>query len=259
MQPFEESAPVSMLARSGHASIAYRQFVADGSSSHRPGVVFLHGFMSDMKGSKALFLQEWCEGHGVSYLRFDQTGHGQSQGRFEDATIGRWAEDSAAIIESLTSGPQVLVGSSMGGWLALLVALRLPQRIAGVVGVAAAPDFTRALWQSLSAAQRAHIERTGAMAQPTPYAEAPLIFTRQLFEEGERQCLLDGPIAIQGPVRLLHGQRDDSVPWQTALRIAERVESPDVEVTLFKHGDHRLAEPAPLARLATVVGELVGL
>lgn len=257
MQPLDESAQVSMLSRPGHASIAYRYFIPEGHDPARPGVVFLHGFMSDMEGSKAQFLEAWCREHRVSYLRFDQTGHGQSHGRFEDGTIGGWATDSVAVIEALTHGPQILVGSSMGGWLALLTALQIPDRIAGLVGIAAAPDFTKRLWHSLPPSLQATIERTGFMAQPTPYADKPLIFTRQLFEDGARHRLLEGSIALTMPIRLLHGQRDDSVPWQTSLEIAERVVSQDVEVIFFKDGDHRLAEPAQLARLGEVVGGLL--
>ncbi len=244
---------VGMLARPGHPSIAYRHRTADPMRPARPGVVFLHGFMSDKTGTKAQFLEDWCGREGLAYLAFDQSGHGESEGRFAEGTIGGWATDSVAVIEALTTGPQVLVGSSMGGWLALLVALRIPLRVAGLVLIAAAPDFTQDLWQSLMPSQQAAVERDGFFQQPTPYAENPLVFTRTLFADGLKQALLGGPIAIDAPVRLLHGQRDDSVRWQTSLTVADHLTSRDVEVILFKEGDHRLAEAAHLHRLAEVV------
>jgi len=251
-----EPTRVAMLARPGHSSIAYRQREADPSRPPRPGVVFLHGFMADKYGTKAQFLEDWCGREGLAYLSFDQTGHGQSEGLFEDGTIGSWASDSVAVIEALTTGPQVLVGSSMGGWLALLVALRVPQRVAGMVLVAAAADFTEGLWHHLTPQQRDAVEREGAFVRDTPYATNPLIFTRALFADGQNHSLLREPIDITVPIRLMHGQRDDSVPWQTSLTLAERLTSRDVEVLLFKSGDHRLAEPAELQRLVEVVGDL---
>lgn len=246
-----------MLTRPGQPSIAYRQTV--GAESGRPGVVFLHGFMSDMGGTKAVFLDAWCRDRGVAFLRFDQTGHGASEGAFTDGTIGGWARDTVAVIEALTEGPQILVGSSMGGWLALLAALKLPQRVAGLVGLAAAPDFTESLWRSLSPDQQAAVEREGAYREPTPYAPVPYTFTRDLFRDGRENSVLGGPIPLTCPVRLLQGQKDDSVPWQTALTLADRLTTPDVEVLLIKDGDHRLSEPAQLARLGETLAVLLAL
>jgi pimeloyl-ACP methyl ester carboxylesterase len=223
-----------------------------------PGVVFLGGFHSDMTGSKAEFLAAWCAARGRAFLRFDYAGHGASGGRFEDGTIGRWASDAEAVLTRLTEGPQILVGSSMGGWIALLLALRHPTRVAGLIGIAAAPDFTEELmWQHFPAEVREAITQSGQWLRPSPYGDAYPI-TRALIEDGRRHLLLGAPIAITAPVRLLHGQQDADVPWQHSLRIAERVTGRDVEVTLVKDGDHRLSTAANLALLGRVLGALLG-
>jgi pimeloyl-ACP methyl ester carboxylesterase len=223
-----------------------------------PGVVFLGGFHSDMTGSKAEFLAAWCAARGRAFLRFDYAGHGASGGRFEDGTIGRWASDAETVLTRLTEGPQILVGSSMGGWIALLLALRHPTRVAGLIGIAAAPDFTEELmWQHFPAEVREAITQGGQWLRPSPYGDAYPI-TRALIEDGRRHLLLGAPIAITAPVRLLHGQQDADVPWQHSLRIAERVTGRDVEVTLVKDGDHRLSTAANLALLGRVLGALLG-
>jgi pimeloyl-ACP methyl ester carboxylesterase len=221
-----------------------------------PGVVFLGGFASDMTGTKATFLESHCRKRGQAFVRFDYFGHGRSSGRFADGTIGRWRDDALAVIDRLTQGPQILVGSSMGGWLMLLAALARPRRIAGLVGIAAAPDFTEALmWAELSPAAREQLLRTGQWLEPSRYGP-DLPITRRLIEEGRRHLLLDAPVAIAAPVRLLHGMADPDVPWRWALRIAERLTGADVVVTLIKDGDHRLSRPEDLARLAATVDEL---
>ncbi len=228
-----------------------------------PSVVFLPGFRSDMGGAKALETEAFCAAHGHACLRLDYSGHGASGGAFEAGTIGRWTEDALLLIDRLTEGPLVLVGSSMGGWIALLVAQARPERVAGLIGLAAAPDFTEALmWAAMTEGERAILERSGVIYVPSPYGEA-LPITRALIEEGRRHLLLDrsieveGSIAIEGPVRLLQGQRDPDVPWQTALRLAERLEADDVQVTLIKDGDHRLSRPSDLALLRRTLGTLL--
>jgi len=240
------------LARPDGAAIAYHRL--EGSA---PGIVFLGGFRSDMTGTKALFLEDYCRRGRRAYLRFDYFGHGQSSGDFADGTIGRWREDAVAVIDSLTEGPQILVGSSMGGWIMLLAALARPQRIAALVGIAAAPDFTEELLlPRLSAEQRRAIEETGRVALPSGYDPAGYLYTRALIEDGREHLLLRGPIALEVPVRLLHGLADASVPWQLSRRLAERLQTRDVVVTLIKDGDHRLSSDPDLVRLAQTLDAL---
>ncbi|MDB5374664.1 MAG: hypothetical protein JWP04_3306 [Belnapia sp.] len=239
------------LDRGDGVELAWRRVPGQG-----PGVIFLGGFNSDMTGSKAADLAEYCAGTGRAFLRLDYSGHGASGGRFEDGSIGRWADDAAAVIGALTVGPQVLVGSSMGGWIGLLLALRLPERVAALVGIAAAPDFTARIESLLPAEIRAIIARDGVWQRPSQYG-APYPITRHLLEEGRRHLLLDRPVPLTIPLRLLQGQQDPDVPWETALRIAAAVTGADVEVVLVKDGDHRLSRPQDLLLLRRVVGALL--
>jgi pimeloyl-ACP methyl ester carboxylesterase len=223
-----------------------------------PMVVFLPGFRSDMTGDKATALAEFCTAGGHAMLRFDYSGHGASGGRFEDGTIGRWTDDALAAIDRLTEGKLVLVGSSMGGWIALLAALARPDRTAALVGIAAAPDFTETLmWQAMTAGQRATLMRDGVLPRPSEYGE-PYPITRALIEDGRTRLLLHAPIALDCPVRLLHGQDDPDVPCELSLRIAERVTGRDVQVILVKDGDHRLSRPQDLALLRRTLAPLLG-
>ncbi len=224
-----------------------------------PTIVFLPGFKSDMEGSKAIHLRDWCAVRGRAMLRLDYSGHGASGGAFKDGTIGRWCADARAVIEAATTGPLLLVGSSMGGWIALLLARALTGRVVALVGIAAAPDFTETLlWEGLSEPERSQLMQGGYIERPSEYGEKPYRFTRALIEDGRAQCLLGGAIPIACPVRLLQGQRDADVPWPTALRIAEQVASEDVEVVLVKDGDHRLSRPQDLALLSRSVAALLG-
>lgn len=223
-----------------------------------PTVVFLGGFRSDMTGTKAVALEAWAEERGQAFLRFDYLGHGHSSGRFEDGTIGRWKDDSLAAIDTLTDGKLVLVGSSMGGWLSLLAARARPERLAGLVLIAAAPDFTeRMLLGGLSAEDRAILQRDGRLERASQYSPAPSVFTWKLIEEGRNHLLLDKPLTLPCPVRLLHGQSDPDVPWEYSLQIARHLEAPEVISTFVKGGDHRLSTPADIARLIATVEELV--
>jgi len=222
-----------------------------------PTVVFLGGFRSDMTGTKAMALEAWAQKRGQGYLRFDYLGHGQSSGRFEDGTIGRWLDDSLAAIDGLTNGKLVLVGSSMGGWLSLLAARARPDRVAGLVLISAAPDFTeRMLLKELSPEDRAILERDGRLERPSQYSPEPSVFTWKLIEEGRQHLLLDKPLILPCPVRLLHGQSDPDVPWEYSLQIAQHLEAPEVVTTFVKGGDHRLSTPADIARLIATVEEL---
>ncbi|UPY35547.1 alpha/beta hydrolase [Sediminicoccus sp. KRV36] len=234
----------------GH--LAYRRLAGRG-----PGIVFLGGFNSDMTGSKAEYLAAWCAARGQAFLRFDYSGHGTSGGRFEEGSIGLWASDAERVLLELTQGPQILVGSSMGGWIALLLAQRHPERLAGLVGIAAAPDFTEDLmWAQFPPAVRVQIEREGFWLRPSEYG-APYPITRTLIEDGRRHLVLRAPLPITAPVRLLHGQQDADVPWALSLRIAEMITGGDVEVTLVKQGDHRLSKPDELALLGRTLGALL--
>jgi pimeloyl-ACP methyl ester carboxylesterase len=222
-----------------------------------PTIVFLPGFRSDMTGDKATRLAAFAAARGAAMLRFDYSGHGASGGSFLDGTIGRWAADALAVIDRLTTGPLILVGSSMGGWIALLTALARPDRVRALVGIAAAPDFTqRLMWDSMTPAERVTLIQDGILHIPSQYG-TPTPITRLLIEDGRDHLVLNRPIAFPGAVRLLHGQADPDVPWELALRIAERVESDDVEILLVKDGDHRLSRPRDLALLCRTVGALL--
>ncbi|MSO91933.1 MAG: alpha/beta hydrolase [Rhodospirillales bacterium] len=249
-----ETRPQSAACPDG-ATIAYH--LTPGKSS---GVVFLTGFHSNMTGEKALALEALARARGNAFLRFDYTGHGQSSGAFVDGTIGRWADDALFALDTLTQGPQVLVGSSMGGWIMLLLALRRPERVAGLVGTAAAPDFTIDLVpDALTLAQRETMMRDGVVYIPDCYGGAPYAITRKLVDEGARHALLRGPIAVDVPVRLIHGLDDRDVPWKRALEIADRLTSKDVEIQLVKGGDHRLSAPPDLIRLTRTVDSVLTL
>src|SRR5690606_6235599 len=251
--------PPRILARPDGSAIAYHRLPEREGTPRRPGVVFLGGFASDMTGTKATALEAFCRARGQAFLRFDYTGHGQSSGAFEEGTIGRWTADALAALDELTAGPQILVGSSMGGWIMLLVALARPERLAGLVGIAAAPDFTEDLvWAALTPEERETLLRDGAVRRPSAYDPEPYPFTRALIEEGRNHLLLRAPIDITCPVRLLQGMRDPDVPWQTALRLTERLTGDDVHLLLIKDGDHRLSRPANLDRLFAAVAELSG-
>lgn len=244
---------VERLQRDDGNYLAYAR-----TAGKSPTVVFLGGFRSDMTGTKAVALEAWAEKRGQAFLRFDYLGHGQSSGRFEDGTIGRWKADSLAAIDALTEGKLVLVGSSMGGWLSLLAAQARPERLAGLVLIAAAPDFTeRMLLGGLSAEDRAILQRDGRLERPSQYSPEPSVFTWKLIEEGRNHLLLDKPLALPCPVRLLHGQNDPDVPWEYSLQIARHLEAPEVISTFVKGGDHRLSTPADIARLIATVEELV--
>jgi pimeloyl-ACP methyl ester carboxylesterase len=221
-----------------------------------PTVVFLPGYASDMTGTKARALAADCAARGQAMLRFDYSGHGASGGRFEDGTIGVWLGDALRVIDALTAGPLLLVGSSMGGWIALHVALARRKRVAALVGIAAAPDFTETLmWETMAPTERERLMREGVVEAPSDYGP-PYRITRALIEDGRRHLLLGGPIPIDCPVRLLHGQRDPDVPWETALRLAERLTGADVQITLVKDGDHRLSRESDLQLLCDITARL---
>ncbi len=232
-------------------TIAYHQ-----TAGHGPGVVFLGGFQSDMDGTKALWLADWAKARGCAFLRFDYSGHGQSGGAFEDGCIGDWAEDAAAVL-ALTDGPQVLVGSSMGGWIALLLARAMPGRMAGLVTVAAAPDFTEdSLWAGFTAAQRTAV-MSGHVDLPSGYGAAYRI-TRRLIEDGRRHLVLRDRLDLPFPVRMLQGTADADVPMDRALRLLDHAAGPDIRLTLVKGADHRFSTPQCLAMIGQAVDAVSG-
>jgi pimeloyl-ACP methyl ester carboxylesterase len=241
------------LARSNGVELAWQRL-----AGRSPTAVFLPGSRSDMSGEKAAALASFCEPRGQALLLFDYSGHGLSSGQFEDGTVGLWTADALAAIDQLTEGPLVLVGSSMGGWIALLCAVARRSRIAALVGIAAAPDFTEALlWQALSFEQRATMMTHGVIHLPSRYGE-PTPVTSALIEDGREHLVLDAPIELACPVRLLQGQQDPAVPWELALRLAAQIAGPDVQLTLVKDGDHRLSRPQDLALLRRTLIPLLG-
>ncbi len=252
---------IEILPRTDGPSIAYaRSPGAAGleGTDQRPGLIFLGGFMSDMGSTKATALESFADDKGLPYLRFDYSGHGASQGRFEDGTIGAWLSDTLTMVDQKSDGPQILIGSSMGGWIALLAALARPKRICGIVGIAAAPDFTEDLLDStLSALQRETLMRDGIVHIETPYGDKPYAFTLALIDDGRDHLLLDGPIAVQCPIRLIQGHADPDVPWKTANAIMARVAATDCAITLIKDGDHRLSRPQDLAMIGAAVTDII--
>lgn len=248
------SAPApAILARPDGATIAYHRL-----AGKAPGVVFLGGFRSEMTGTKAIFLENYCRRRRHAYVRFDTFAHGASSGDLAQGSIGRWSEDAIAVLDALTEGPQILIGSSMGGWIMLLAARARPMRVQALVGLAAAPDFTEDLfWARLDPATQQEFRGKGVITLPSDYEPAGYTYHMAMFEEARRHLVMRDEIAFDGPVRLLHGMRDESVPWQTSARLAERLRSRDVAVMLIKDGDHRLSSPADLARLARTLDDLL--
>lgn len=233
------------------AGLAWRRTRGSG-----PTIVWLGGFASDMTGTKAQALADWASSRGRDFLRFDYSGHGASGGRFRDGTITRWRADALAVIDALTEGPLVLVGSSMGGWIACLAALSRPERLKAMILIAPAPDFTDKLIKpTLPPEALAAIDATGEWSRPSAYGDAYPI-TKALLDDGARWSILDAPIAIAAPVRILQGGLDDSVPPAHAQHLIRALEGDDVVFTLIKDGDHRLSRPQDLARLIAAVEEL---
>ncbi|MEL7490702.1 MAG: alpha/beta hydrolase [Pseudomonadota bacterium] len=223
-----------------------------------PTLVWLGGFRSDMAGTKALYLDQWAHEHNRAYLRFDYSGHGQSEGDFEDGCLSSWTDDAEAMINAATDGPLVLIGSSMGAWVACLLARRLASRIKGAVFIAPAPDFTEALiWPSMDSETRETLMREGRIEEETDYADEPSVITKKLIEDGRDNLILHEPVTIDGPVRILQGMADPDVPYAHAFRLAEALTSDDVMVVMTKSGDHRLSTDADLQRLAGAVESVV--
>ncbi|MGY9054429.1 MAG: alpha/beta hydrolase [Alphaproteobacteria bacterium] len=238
-------------------AIAYHHLPARGSGARLPGVVFLGGFMSDMQGGKALHLEAMCRSRGQQYTRLDYRGHGQSGGIFAEACISDWAADAAAVMTQVTKGQQILVGSSMGGWIMLLLAKQFPEVIKGLVGIAPAPDFVTRMEDALSGQQKSELLSQGYTTRPTEYSDEPYIISKRLLDDGKDNLVLTGDgHSFTGPVRILHGLEDDAVSWEHSMTIADKLASTDVKITYVKGGDHRLSEPDELDMLDAAVLEV---
>ena len=244
-----EEPAVEKLTRADGLQLAYRR--RPGGS---PTIVFLPGYASDMDGAKAVALDAFASGRGLAMVRFDYAGSGSSGGRFDDGTLAMWIDDALLAVDRLTEGPLILAGSSMGGWIALHVALRRPDRIAALVGIAAAPDFTE--W-GYAAADKLTLAEAGRLEQNSPYGGEPQVTTRGFWESGQQLRLLDGPIEIPCPIRLVHGDRDADVPVDVAVRLMRQLRSADVQLTLIKDAGHRLSEPHQIRTILRTVAALV--
>jgi pimeloyl-ACP methyl ester carboxylesterase len=227
---------------------------------HSPGagptIVFLCGYASDMQGSKALALEAWAQAKGRAFLRFDYAGCGESDGAFEDQTLALWRDDAIRMVETVVRGPVVLVGSSMGGWVMLLIAAAMPDRVVGMVGIAAAPDFTD--W-GFTTEQKQTLLQAGRLEEPSDYSDQPTVTTRAFWTSGEANLVMTGPIAFDGPVRLLQGQRDKEVPWERAAALAGLFRSDAVQTLLIKDGDHRLSRDGDISSLLRAVEDVLAL
>lgn len=240
----------AILRRGSGVSIAYHHIPGD-----KPGVIFCTGYKSDMAGGKAMALERHCRDAGQQFTRFDYRGHGHSSGRFIDGTIGEWLDDTLAVLDGVAAGPQIVVGSSMGGWIGLLAARARPGRVRGFVGIASAVDFTQLIWERIDDNARNLLLTEGVWTRPSEYDPEGYPMTLSLIEEGRNHLLMPGPIAFDGVARLLHGQGDDAVPWRRSLEIAEALTAEDVAITLVKDGDHRLSRDRDIARLTATVAE----
>lgn len=227
------------------------------SAGKEPGIIFMGGFRSDMTGEKAVAMEAFCKKRRQAFVRFDYEGHGKSSGAFADGTIGTWKEDALSVLGKLTEGPQILVGSSMGGWLALLVAREKPKRVAGIIGIASAPDFTEhLLWEKLTGPQQEELKRKGRVMVPSDMGE-PYPITQKFITEGRNHLLLHQEIGVRCPVRLLHGMKDEDVPWEISLAINEKLASKDVKTILIEDGNHRLSTLTDIKKLLRVTEKLL--
>ena len=234
-----------------------RRIAYHATAGRGPTVVFCGGLKSDMEGTKALHLEAWAKARGQAFLRFDYTGHGQSSGTFEEGSIADWHEDTLAVIDNLTEGPVIPVGSSMGGWQSLLLARARPERVAGLVTIAAAPDFTEdGYWAGFSEAQKRELEESGQVEMPSDYME-PYVVTRRMIEDGRRMLVLRAPLPLPFPVRMLQGTADTAVSTETALRLLDHADCPDMRLTLVKDADHRFSDDPCLALIETALLEVM--
>ncbi|MCE3232891.1 MAG: protein of the alpha/beta hydrolase superfamily [Rickettsiaceae bacterium] len=245
----------SILKLSNNNYIAYHK--TEGKKN-KPTVIFLGGFMSDMSGNKATALENFCKKETWGFIRFDYIGHGESSGKFTDGTISIWKDNALKVIDNLSEGNIILIGSSMGGWLMLLAALERPERVVGLIGVASAPDFTENLiWEIMSDTQKEELNEKGICDLKSEYSEAPYPITMQLIEDGRKNLLLNGKININCPVRLIHGLLDHDVPASCSIKLGELLTTDNMCVNLIQNGDHRMSEPPHLELLCNTLSEMM--
>lgn len=244
---------MNFLKRDQKPDLAY---IHTAGSSNLPPVLFLGGFRSDMQGTKAVFLENLCKKRGQEFIRFDYSGHGQSEGKFEKGCISDWAQDALDVLQRCTSCPVLLVGSSMGGWISLLIAKNHSKHVQALIGLAAAPDFTIWMEEKMSEAQKTALEKDGFFELPHDYDDSPYIITKRLIEDGRQNLLLNGAMDLPMPIHLIQGKKDVDVPWQTAERIKEVIRTGSFEITYIDEADHRLSSPDQLEILGNIVKEM---
>ncbi len=241
-----------------YQELAYSQAFAEQNIKKNPGVVFLSGLKSDMGGTKAVYLHKWALENRISFLRFDYRGHGKSSGVYEESNLSNWLEDTTKIILGLTKGPQILVGSSLGGWLSLLFAEKYPEKVSGIVGVAAAPDFTeRYKEENLDEEQKIEIKEKGKLSISSEYFDESLTITKNLIDDGNKNLILKKDIKISCPIRLFQGTEDKDVALSIPLKIMEKIQSTDVKLTLVKNADHRFSSNKCLYLIEETITEII--
>lgn len=248
-----QKASVSFLKRPDLPKLAYKRL-----KGKSPGIIFIPGYLSNMNGTKALAIEEFCKSLGHACIRFDYSGVGSSEGNLEECTVGKWRKDVLSIIDELAVGPQILVGSSLGGWLMLHAAIARPEKVMALVGVATAADGLVTQFNQLPVEVKKEVEMKGVWTMPSKYHEEGVYHIRYSFiKEAEHHCLLHSPIPVNCPIRLLHGMKDDIIPWHTSMQVADRVVSRDVDVILRKDSDHRMKEKADIQLLVYTIDDLI--
>ncbi|XP_006217384.3 palmitoyl-protein thioesterase ABHD10, mitochondrial [Vicugna pacos] len=248
-----QKSSVSFLSRPDLPNLAYKRL-----KGKSPGIIFIPGYISNMNGTKALAIEEFCKSLGHACIRFDYSGLGNSDGNLEECTVGKWRKDVLSVIDELAVGPQILVGSSLGGWLMLHAAIARPQKVVALIGIAAAVDSLVTQFNQLPIETKKEIEMKGVWSMPSKYSEEGVYRVQySVVKEAEHHCLLHSPIPVSCPVRLLHGMKDDIIPWQTSVQVADRIVSTDVDVILRKHSDHRMKEKADLQLLVYTIDDLI--
>lgn len=251
---------IQFLERKDAPALAYRHLKAAKAGENKPAIIFMGGFKSDMEGTKAQFLEDYCRDKGLEYVRFDYRGHGSSGGEFTDGTISRWKQDALDIMDHINPDRTLLIGSSMGGWIALLTMLERAEKVSALIGLAAAPDFTGDLYAAkLNPEQQEILEREGRVSVPNDYSDEPYIFTKDLFDDACKNFLLQRENTIEAPITLIQGMLDSDVPWEITARIQNAFKGERVDVVLIDDGDHRLSRPEDLKILADQVENLLGI
>ncbi|XP_074070583.1 palmitoyl-protein thioesterase ABHD10, mitochondrial isoform X2 [Macrotis lagotis] len=244
---------LSFLNRPDLPNLAYKKL-----KGKTPGVIFIPGYFSNMNGTKAVAIEEFCKSVGHTFIRFDYTGCGSSDGNFEECTVGKWRKDVLSIMDDIAEGPQILVGSSLGGWLMLHAAIARPEKVVALIGIATAVDIWITKFNQLSVEEKKDVEMKGTWEMPSKYSNNGIyVFKYSFIKEAEFHCLLNGPIPVTCPVRLLHGMKDDVIPWQTSMKVADQVISTDVDVILRKNSDHRMKENEDIKLLVYTIDDLI--